>query len=160
MKSKLRQELDKMLEEGVIDEKESPWAFPVVLIPKKDKTVRVCVDYRRLNAITVTDTYPLPRVEDCLHAAKATPYMSTLDLKSGYWQVKISEEDKLKTAFTTPHGIFVFNRMPFGLKNAPATFQRIIDKFKRSLPKVLILAYLDDIIICSENFKSHIEISF
>ena len=157
MKSKLRQELDKMLEEGVIDEKESPWAFPVVLIPKKDKTVRVCMDYRRFNAITVTDTYPLPRMEDCLHAAKATPYMSTLDLKSGYWQVKISEEDKLKTAFTTPHGIFVFNRMPFGLKNAPATFQRIIDKFKRSLPKVLILAYLDDIIICSENFKSHIE---
>ena len=83
--------------------------------------------------------------------------MSMLDLKSGYWQVKISEEDKLKTALMTPHGLFVFNRMPFGLKNAPATLQRIIDKFKTSLPKVLIVTYLDDIIICTENFKSHIE---
>ena len=73
-----------------------------------------------------------------------------------HWQVKIAEKDKLKTAFTTPYGIFVFNRMPFGLKNAPATFQRIIDKFRMSLPNVLILAYLDDIIACSENFKSHL----
>ena len=157
MKRKLRTELDKMLEEDVITEMESPWAFPVVLIPKKDGSVRLCVDYRRLNAITVTDTYPLPRMDDVLHAAKATPFMTTLDLKAGYWQVQISEEDKLKTAFTTPYGIFVFNRMPFGLKNAPATFQRIIDKFRMTLPNVLILAYLDDIIVCSKDFETHIQ---
>lgn len=156
MKVKLKAELDKMLQDGIIEEKESPWAFPVVLIPKKDNEIRLCVDYRKLNAITVTDTYPLPRIDDLLHAAKATPYMSTLDLKSGYWQIKLAEEDKLKTAFTTPFGIFVFNRMPFGLKNAPATFQRIIDKFRSSLPKLLILAYLDDIIICSPNFETHL----
>lgn len=156
MKIKLKTEIDKMIADGIIEEKESPWAFPVVLIPKKDNEIRVCVDYRKLNAITVTDTYPLPRIDDLLHAAKATPYMSTLDLKSGYWQIKIAEEDKLKTAFTTPYGIFVFNRMPFGLKNAPATFQRIIDKFRAGLPKILILAYLDDIIVCSKDFESHL----
>ena len=115
-----------------------------------------CVDYRRLNAITITDTYPLPRIDDLLHAAKTTPFMSTIDLKSGYWQIKIAEADKLKTAFTTPFGIFIFNRMPFGLKNAPATFQRLIDKFRAGLPNILILAYLDDIIICSKDFQSHL----
>lgn len=156
MKDRLKTELDDMLSNGIIEETQSPWSFPVVLIPKKDNSVRLCVDYRKLNAITVTDTYPLPRMEDLLHAAKTTPFMSTLDLKSGYWQIKMSEEDKLKTAFTTPFGIFVFNRMPFGLKNAPATFQRIIDKFRSSLPNILILAYLDDIIICSSDFESHL----
>lgn len=157
MKNRLKVELDDMVTKGIVEETQSPWSFPVVLIPKKDNTVRVCVDYRKLNAITVTDTYPLPRMEDLLHAAKATPFMSTLDLKSGYWQIRMSEEDKLKTAFTTPFGIFVFNRMPFGLKNAPATFQRIIDKFRSGLPNILILAYLDDIIICSTDFESHLK---
>lgn len=156
MKTLLKDELDDMLKKGVIEEMESPWAFPVVLIPKKDKNIRLCVDYRRLNAITTTDTYPLPRIDDLLHSAKTTPYMSTLDLRSGYWQIKISERDKLKTAFTTPFGIYVFNRMPFGLKNAPATFQRLIDKFRTGLPNITILAYLDDIIICSSDLKTHI----
>lgn len=156
MKILLKHEIDNMLQKGIIDEIESPWAFPVVLIPKKDGTVRLCVDYRRLNAITTTDTYPLPRIDDLLHSAKTTPFMSTLDLRSVYWQIKIAEEDKIKTAFTTPFGIFVFNRMPFGLKNAPATFQRLIDKFRTGLPDILILAYLDDIIICSKDLKSHI----
>lgn len=156
MKILLKQELDKMLNNGIIEEIESPWAFPVVLIHKKDGNVRLCVDYRRINAITVTDTYPLPRIDDLLHSAKTTPFMSTLDLRSGYWQIKVAEKDKLKTAFTTPFGIFVFNRMPFGLKNAPATFQRLIDKFKTGLPDILILAYLDDIIICSKDFQTHI----
>ena len=157
MKQKLHGKLQEMLQEGIIREAESPWAFPVVLIPKKDKDIRVCVDYRRLNAITVTDTYPLPRMEDLLHAAKTTKFMSTLDLKAGYWQIEVAEKDQEKTAFTTPFGIYVFNRMPFGLKNAPATFQRVIDKFRRSLPNILILAYLDDIIICSNDFETHLK---
>lgn len=156
MKTVLKAELDKMLEKGIIQEEESPWAFPVVLIPKKDGSIRLCVDYRRLNAITTADTYPLPRIDDLLHSAKTTPFMSTLDLRSGYWQIKVAEKDRKKTAFTTPFGIYVFNRMPFGLKNAPATFQRLIDKFRNGLPNILILAYLDDIIICSKDLGSHI----
>ncbi|XP_036346322.1 uncharacterized protein LOC118755602 [Rhagoletis pomonella] len=157
MKNKLKIELEDMLKKGIIEESKSPWSFPVVLIPKKDGGVRFCVDYRRLNAITTTDTYPLPRMDDLLHAAKATPFMSTIDLKAGYWQIKMAPAAKPKTAFTTPFGIFVFNRMPFGLKNAPATFQRLIDKFRSELPHILILAYLDDIIICSNDFNSHMQ---
>ena len=123
-------------------EAESQWAFSVVLIPNiiipKNNEVRFCVDYRRLNAITTTDTYPLPRMEDLLDAAKTTLFISTLDLKSGYWQIEVAEEDKAKTAFTTPFEIYIFNRMPFGLKNAPATFQRVIDKFKANLPNIIV----------------------
>lgn len=156
MKDKLKIEIAEMLKKGIIEEGESPWAFPVVLIPKKTGEVRVCVDYRKLNAITITDKYPLPRMDDLLHAAKATSYMSTIDLKSGYWQIKMSEKDKNKTAFTTPFGIYIFKRMPFGLKNAPATFQRLIDKLRNSLPQVMILAYLDDIIVCSKTFPNHL----
>lgn len=156
MKILLKQELEEMLRKNIIAEMESPWAFPVVLIPKKDNKIRLCVDYRRLNAITTTDTYPLPRMDDLLQTAKTTPFMSTLDLRSGYWQIKIAERDKIKTAFTTPFGIYVFNRMPFGLKNAPATFQRLIDKFRTGLPNITILAYLDDIIICSSSLQCHI----
>ena len=79
----------------IIEEKESPWAFPAVLIPKKDNSVRFCVDYRKLNAITISDTYPLPRIDDLLHSAKITPYVTTLDLRSGYWRIKVAEKDKL-----------------------------------------------------------------
>ena len=139
MKIKLKTELDDMIAKAIVQEMESPWAFPVVLIPKTENAIRVCIYYRRLNKITTTDTYSLPRIDDLLHAAKTTPYMTTIDLKSGYWQIKIADKDKLKTAFTTPFGIYVFNRMPFGLKNAPATFQRVIDKFRSGLPSILIL---------------------
>lgn len=95
-------------------------------------------------------------MDDLLHTAKTTPFMSILDLRSGYWQIKIAEQDKMKTAFTTPFGIYVFNRMPFGLKNAPATFQRLIDNFRRGLPHITILAYLDDLIICSSTLATHL----
>ena len=134
----------------------SPLEFPVVIIPKKDRSIRVCVDCRRLNSITITVTYPLPGIDDLLHAAKTTPFMTTMDLTSGYWQIKVASKDIVKTAFITPFGIFVFNRMPFVLKNGPATFQRLIDKFRSGLPIILILAYLDDILICSRDFHSHI----
>lgn len=91
-----------MLKDGIIAEKESPWAFPVVLITKKDNQIRLCVDYHKLNSITVTDSYSLPHIDDLLHAAKATPFMSTLDLISGYWQIKIAEKDRPKAVFTIP----------------------------------------------------------
>ncbi|KAJ2941462.1 hypothetical protein O0L34_g3683 [Tuta absoluta] len=152
----LKTEIDKMLREGVIEPCSSPWAAPVVLVPKPNGSIRLCVDYRRLNAITVPDTNPIPRIDDLLHAAKPTPYMTSLDLKAGYWQVKIRPEDEDKTGFITPFGIYRFKRMPFGLRNAPATFQRLIDRFRLKLEHIKILAYLDDIIIFSETFDKHL----
>lgn len=152
----LRRELDVMLAGKIIEESESPWASPVVMIPKKDGNVRVCVDYRRLNAVTIPDRYPLPRMDDLLHEARHSPYMSTLDLQSGYWQIPIADADQEKTAFITPFGMFQFRRMPFGLCNAPATFQRLMDRFRNRMPQVQLLVYLDDIILRSTTREQHI----
>ncbi|GFU15264.1 retrovirus-related Pol polyprotein from transposon 297 [Trichonephila clavipes] len=151
-KELLKKELDSLLQQGIIVECESPYASPVVLIPKPNG----CIDYRKLNAQTVPDNYPLPWMDDLLHEAKPRPYMSTIDLRSGYHQVKVAAEDLDKTAFTCPFGIYKFTRMPFGLRNAPATFQRLIDKFRSGLNNVLALSYLDDIIILSPTFQKHL----
>lgn len=173
-------ELEKLLRADVIEESESPWAANVVLVAKKDGGVRLCVDYRKLNAVTEPDRYPLPRIEDVLHAAKTTSYMTTLDLHSGYFQVSVAEDDRDKTAFVTPSGTYRFKRMPMGLRNSGATFQRLIDRFKSNLNvpirghkvsdssdnntlksqgsrPVSILGYLDDLIILSPSFEGHME---
>ncbi|KAG5877859.1 hypothetical protein JTB14_036435 [Gonioctena quinquepunctata] len=126
-----------LLEKEIIEECDSPYAAPTVLVTKEDGTFRMCVDYRRLNSVTVPDRYPLPRMDDLMHAATRTAFMSTLDLKSGYHQVSIRESDRDKTAFITPFGIFRFNRMAFGLRNAPATFQRLIDRFRSGLQDII-----------------------
>ncbi|GFS93111.1 retrovirus-related Pol polyprotein from transposon 297 [Trichonephila clavipes] len=118
--------------------------------------MRLCIDYRKRKAQTVPDSYPLPRMDDLLNEAKPTPYMSTIDLSSGYHQVKVVAEDQDKTAFTCPFGIYKFTRMPFGLRNTPATFQRLIDKFRSGLNNVLALSYLYDIIIFSPTFQKHL----
>ncbi len=104
-----------------------------------DGKIRVCIDYHELNVVTKDDKYPPPRTNDLLHLAKQTLYMSTLDLKSGYWQVPLRESDRDKTAFITLFGLYRFKRMPFGLKNAAATFLRMMDRFKAGLPDVMIL---------------------
>lgn len=124
---------------------------------KKTGGIRICIDYRELNAITKADRYPLPRIDDLLHSAKATKFMSTLDLQSGYWQIGVEKNDQDKTAFVTPFGMYKFTRMPFGLRNAPATFQRLIDRLKVSLNGLVLFAYLDDIILCSLSFEEHIK---
>ncbi|GFV75356.1 retrovirus-related Pol polyprotein from transposon 17.6 [Trichonephila clavipes] len=151
----LKQEIDRLLSEGIIEECESPYASPVVLIPKPNGTFRLCIDYRKLNEITVTDTYPLPRMDDLLHQAKLTPFMSTLDLRAGYHQVKVHVEDQDKTAFVCPFGTYRFLRMPYGLRNAPATFQRLTNRFCNGLEDILALLYLDDTIVLSETFEKH-----
>jgi hypothetical protein len=112
-------EVDKMLELGVITPSMSPWASPVTLVPKKDGTWRFCVDYRRLNSSTIKDKYPLPHVDDIFNAMHGCEYFSTLDMKSGFWQLPVHADSKAKTAFVCHRGQFEFNRMPFGLCNAP-----------------------------------------
>ena len=152
----LKKELDDLLARGIIEECESPYASPVVLVPKPDGSMRLCIDYRKLNAVTVPDTYPLPRMDDLLHEAKHTSFMSTLDLRAGYHQIKVYPPDQDKTAFVCPFGTFRYLKMPFGLRNAPATFQRLIDQFRNGLKDVFALSYLDDIIVMSDSFEKHV----
>ncbi|KAL0819596.1 hypothetical protein ABMA28_007685 [Loxostege sticticalis] len=157
-KQLLEVELDKLLRADIIEECESPWAANVVLVTKKDGGVRLCVDYRRLNAVTEPDRYPLPRLDDVLHAAKTSNFMSTLDLRSGYFQVSVAEEDRDKTAFISPLGTYRFKRMPMGLRNSGATFQRLMDRFKSNIRGgVSVLCYLDDLIVLSESYERHLE---
>lgn len=126
LKSKIR----KMFDFGVIVECQSPWAAPVVIVPNKSGEIRVYTDYRELNSITKPDRYPLPRVDDILHKAKVTNSMSTIDLQCGYWQIRVHPADQNKTAFVTPFGMYKFKRVLFGLQNAQAIFQRLIDREK------------------------------
>lgn len=153
----LTTELDNLLEKNIIQEYESPWAAPVVFVPKKNGGTRLCVDYRRMNAITVSDSYPLPHMDDLLHATKRSYYISIMDLRSGYHQVQVNPRDVDKTAFTTPYGTFRYLRMPLGLLNAPATFQRLVDYFRRGLTDIRVLVYLDDLIVLSETFDNHLK---
>ncbi|KAE9108707.1 hypothetical protein PF006_g20824 [Phytophthora fragariae] len=137
----------KMLAAGVIEEGDGAWGFPVVLVRKKDGEVRFCVDYRALNKVTKKDVYPLPRMDETLEALGGALLFSTLDLKAGYWQIRVAEKDKAKTAFTTQQGLYQFVRMPFGLTNAPSTFQRMMNSVLRGLTWTTCLVYLDDIVV-------------
>ncbi|GFX74653.1 hypothetical protein TNCV_3120851 [Trichonephila clavipes] len=145
-----------MLDEGIVQPSESPWSSPVVLVRKKDGSWRFCVDYRKLNSVTKKDVYPLPRIDDTLDCLKGAKFFSSMDLRSGYWQIEIDEADREKTAFITPEGLYEFKVMPFGLCNAPATFERMMDNLLRHFKWTMCLCYLDDIIVFSETFEDHL----
>lgn len=153
----LKAEIDKMLKDDIIEESDSPWASNVVMRLKPNGKWRICIDYKRLNEITIADKYPLPIIDDLLQDARGTLYMTTIDLHSGFWQIGLREEDREKTAFITPFGMYQFKRMPFGLKNASATFQRLANNLKNSLPNMKILTYLDDLILISDTFEDHMK---
>ena len=156
-RSDFKKELDRMLELGVIEPSTSSWSSPLVLVTKKDGSLRTCVDFRLVNSLTIKDSYPLPRIDESLDALQGSIWFSTLDLSSGYWQVPIHPEDKEKTAFSTPYGLFHFNVMPFGLANAPATFERLMEKVLAGLHWEICLIYIDDIIIFSRTFDEHVD---
>ena len=118
----IKNEIEDMLEQGLIKPSTSPWSFPVVVVRKKNGKFCFCVNYKPLNDITKKDTYPLPRIDEILDSLHQAQWFTTLDLASGYWQIKVKAEDQEKTAFITKFGIFEFKIMPFGLYNAPATF--------------------------------------
>ena len=139
--------IKEMEQNNVVRKSDSAWASPIVLAPKKDGTLRFCVDFRALNAVTRKDAYPLPRIDDILETLQDVKYFCHLDLASGYWQVKMSEQDIPKTAFCVPGGLYEFLVMPFGLTNAPPTFQRLMNTVLKNHLGIRALVYIDDIII-------------
>lgn len=149
--------IHQLLEQGVIKPSHSPYASPIVLAKKKDGSLRMCVDYRRLNAKTVRDSFPLPRIEETLDSMTEAKFFSTLDLAAGYNQIAVEEKDKHKTAFITPFGLFQYERLPFGLSGAPATFQRFMQRlFSEKLFEILLI-YLDDLLVFSKTFEEHLQ---
>ncbi|UYV69000.1 K02A2.6-like, partial [Cordylochernes scorpioides] len=149
--------LHKLRQDGVIEESNSPWSSPVVLVTKKDGSTRFCVDYRKLNEVTKKDSYPLPRIDDTLTTLAGSSWFSTLDLKSGYWQVGVHPADREKTAFSTGNGLYQFTVMPFGLCNAPATFERLMELVLRGLTWKTCLVYLDDVMVMGRTFGEHLK---
>ena len=148
----LREEANRAVEEmrkqGVIEPSSSPWSSPVVLVKKLDGSTRFCVDYQKLNSVTHKG-----RIDEMLEALPGSRWLSTLDLKSGYWQVELAEEDKEKSAFSTGSGLWQFRVMPFGLCNAPATFERLMDS---GLSPEIAMVYLDDIIVHAATFEEQL----
>ena len=156
-----RQELANLLQSmqksKIIQPSNSPWASPVVLVRKKDGSLRLCIDYRKLNSVTKCDAFPMPRIDDLLDVLGQSKYFTTLDLKSGYWQVKVHPDSCEKTAFITHGGLYEFRVMPFGLANAPALFQRLMQRVLGDLneDQMFVSIYLDDILIFSRTFEEH-----
>ena len=158
MYEEVRLHLKEMLEADAIRPSQSPYSSNVVLVRKKDGSLRFCIDFRKLNSRTVRDAYTLPPIDDTIDTLIGSKYFLKLDLRSGYWQVEVKEEDKYKTAFTVGNiGFFECNRMAFGLTNAPATFQRLMERCMGELNLKECLIFLDDILIFSETFEEHLE---
>lgn len=145
-----------MLQQGVIEPSSSPWSAPVTLCLKKDKTWRFCIDYRLLNAATLKDSYPLPKIDTSLDSLGGK-WFSTIDLASGYWQVMVDEKDRPKTAFACQKGLYQFRVMPFGLCNAPSSFERLMDIVLKGYQWERCLYYLDDVIIFGPTFEKAME---
>ena len=150
-----RDEVNRMLAAKVIEPSSSEWASPVVIVAKKDGTFRFCVDYRKLNAVTLRDSYPLPRMDEYIDSLGEATVFTTLDCNSGYWQIEMDERDRDKTTFTSHAGLYRFMRMPFGLKNAPATFQRAVDIILSRVKWQCALVYIDDVIVYSRTIEEH-----
>ena len=153
----IRDQIKEMLAHGIIRKGTGPWSFPVCLVMKKNGQIRFCIDYRKLNEITVKNAYPLPRIDDILDAMNGCLYFSSLDMFSGYWQLPILESDKVKTGFITSEGLYEWNCLPFGLCNAPSVFQEYMNKVLGGILWIYTLVYLDDISVFSRTFEDHLK---
>ena len=150
-----KQTLEDLLYRGLIQPSDSPYGSPILLARKKDGSMRLCVDYRALNDITEKDRYPLPRINELLDRIKGAAYFSTIDLASGYWQVRVAPEDVPKTSFQTRYGAYEFLVMPFGLTNAPASFQRLMNNVFAGELDDSVVAYVDDVLVFSKTLEEH-----
>lgn len=157
-KEKLMVILDDLLERGIIRQSNSEFSSPIVMVKKKSGEMRLCVDYRDLNSVTVKDNFPIPHIEDQVAALQNMNFFSTIDLKNAYHQIKMNPESVKYTAFTTPMGIFEYVMCPYGLKNGPSVFQRIIfNLFSDLIRQNKVSVYLDDIVIPSKELDEHLE---
>ena len=157
LQTEINQMINDMQKRGVIEESSSSWCSPIVLKQKKDGTRRFCVDFRKLNEKTIKDSYPLPRINQTLDKLAGKSWFSTLDLKSGYWQVKIRPKDRENTAFSIGNGLWQFIVMAFGLCNAPTTFERLMGKILRDLLNDICLIYLDDVMVMAKSFDEMLD---
>ena len=148
----LDSEVDYMLENGLAVPSTSSWSSPCLLVSKPDSTFRPCTDFRKISAVTKPDSFPLPRMDDCVDQVGSAKYVSKFDLLKGYWQVPLSERAREICSFVTPSGLYSYTVMPFGLRNAPATFQRLMNKVVRGLEGCAV--YLDDVVIHGRNIWS------
>ncbi|XP_071845114.1 uncharacterized protein [Apostichopus japonicus] len=155
VKSKhLRDEIQYMLKHDIIEPSDSEWSSPCILVPKPDGSFRFCTDYRKVNTVTRTDSYPIPRVDDCIDRIGNARFVTKFDLLKGYWEIPLTDRAKRVSAFVTPDGLFQYKVMPFGMKNAPATFQRLLNNITASLENCEV--YIDDIIVYSNSWYEHV----
>jgi hypothetical protein len=153
--AKLKKQLNELEQKGYVKPSSSPWGAPVLFVKKKDGSMRLCVDYRALNEVTIKNKYPLPRIDDLFDQLKGAKYCSKIDLRSGYYQLRIQHEDVPKTAFVTRYGQHEFTVMPFGLANARAYFMNLMNKvFMEELDKFVVI-FIDDILVYSQSAEEH-----
>lgn len=153
----VRKHLQELLQAGIIRESRSPYASPIVVVRKKNGAVRMCIDYRLLNSRTIPDQYTTPCIDEVLNVLSGSKWFSVLDLRSGYYQIAMNEEDKEKTAFICPLGFFEFERMPQGITGAPATFQRLMERAVGDMNLLQVIVYLDDLIVFGRSLEEHEE---
>ena len=143
-----------MLKNNIIEESQSNWSSPCILVPKHDGGFRFCTDFRKVNDKTKSDSFPIPRIADCIDQIGNAKFVSTFDMLKGYWQVPLTQRAREISAFVTPSGLYQYKVMPFGMKNAPATFQRMVNKLVRDIDGCE--GYIDDVVIFSDNWSDHI----
>ena len=147
----IEKEIKKMLEDDIVEPRSNPWASPILLVTKKGGSIRICIDYRQLNSVSRKDAYPLPRIDSSLEALAGNKWFCTIDLISGYWQCKMAPQNKDRSAFNSHMGLFEFKVLPYGMCNAPATFQRLIELVLRGFLWERCLCYIDDVIVFEKN---------
>ena len=159
VRQEVARQLKEMQEGGIICPSQSAWASPVILVRKKNGSHRFCVDYRQLNSVTKPDRFPLPRIDDLLDQLAESTFFTTLDLASGYWQIRVHPKSREKTAFITPQGLYEFMVMPFGLTNAPSVFQRLMQQVLQGLNPEggpdFVSVYIDDVLVFSQTLEEH-----
>ena len=153
----LKRQLEELMEQGFIRNSASSWGAPILFVKKKDGSLRLCIDYRMLNQATIKNKYPLPRIEDLFDQLQRAKIFSKIDLRSGYHQLRIREEDVSKIAFRTRYGLYEFVVMPFGLTNAPAAFMDLMNRIFRPFVDTFVIVFIDDILIYSETPEQHRE---